>query len=64
MPYIKSSNPSSSLTFCEAQDGKGPCDRKASHIKSAIKRCVNEGNDVLDASQMKKVIKIKIKLVE
>ena len=41
--------------FCEAQDGKGPCDRKASHIKSSIKRYINEGNDVLDASQMKKV---------
>ncbi|XP_052676632.1 uncharacterized protein LOC128158002 [Crassostrea angulata] len=49
-PIIKSYN------FCEAQDGKGPCDRKASHIKSAIKRYVNEGNDVLDASQMKKAI--------
>nr|XP_022311408.1 uncharacterized protein LOC111116711 [Crassostrea virginica] len=42
--------------FCEAQDGKGPCDRKASHIKSSIKRYINEGNDVLDASQKKKVI--------
>ncbi|XP_078336937.1 uncharacterized protein LOC111134867 [Crassostrea virginica] len=42
--------------FCEAQDGKAPCDRKASHIKSSIKRCINEGNDVLDASQMKKAI--------
>ncbi|KAK3106377.1 hypothetical protein FSP39_018797 [Pinctada imbricata] len=42
--------------FCEAQDGKGPCDRKASHIKSAIKRFVNEGNNVLDASDMKKAI--------
>lgn len=41
--------------FCEAQDGKGPCDRKASHIKSSIKRFINEGNNVLDAAQMKKV---------
>ncbi|XP_061170628.1 uncharacterized protein LOC133180030 [Saccostrea echinata] len=49
-PLIKTYN------FCEAQDGKGPCDRKASHIKSAIKRYINEGNDVLDASQMKKAI--------
>ena len=44
-----------SYDFCEAQDGKGPCDRKASHIKSAIKRHVNEGNDVTTAHQMKKV---------
>lgn len=49
-PLIKTYN------FCEAQDGKGPCDRKASHVKSAIKRFINEGNDVLNASQMKKVI--------
>ncbi|CAC5413967.1 unnamed protein product [Mytilus coruscus] len=41
------------LQFCEAQDGKGPCDRKASHIKSAIKRHVNEGNNVTTAHQMK-----------
>ena len=41
--------------FCEAQNGKGPCDRKASHIKAAIKRYVNQGNDVTDALQMKVV---------
>ena len=42
-------------SFSEAQDGKGSCDRKASHIKSCIKRYVNEGNDVLSAEQMKQV---------
>lgn len=41
--------------FCEAQDGKGPCDRKTSHIKSTIKRYMNEGNDVTNAHQMKQV---------
>ncbi|XP_076090309.1 uncharacterized protein LOC143062528 [Mytilus galloprovincialis] len=45
-----------SYNFCEAQDGKGACDRKASHIKSAIKRYVNEGNNVTTAHQMKLAI--------
>ncbi|XP_052098576.1 uncharacterized protein LOC127733267 [Mytilus californianus] len=45
--------------FCEAQDGKGPCDRRASHLKSIIKRYVNEGNDVVTAEQMKKAIDLK-----
>ncbi|CAC5355083.1 unnamed protein product [Mytilus coruscus] len=45
-----------SYDFCEAQDGKGPCDRKSSHIKSEIKRYVNEGHDVLDAKGMKQAI--------
>ncbi|CAC5418193.1 unnamed protein product [Mytilus coruscus] len=43
--------------FCEAQDGKGPCDRRASHLKSIIKRYVNEGNDRVTAEQMKKSFK-------
>lgn len=45
----------SSYNFSEAQDGKGACDRKASHIKAEIKRYVNEGHNVLDANDMKKV---------
>lgn len=44
-----------SYNFCEAQDGKGPCDRKSSHIKAAIKRYVNEGNNVVSGQQMKQV---------
>lgn len=47
-----------SYDFCESQDGKGPCDRKSSHIKSSIKRYINEGNDVLSAKQMKQVFKV------
>ncbi|CAC5360101.1 unnamed protein product [Mytilus coruscus] len=39
----------------KAQDGKGACDRKASHMKAEIKRYVNEGLNVLDANDMKKV---------
>lgn len=45
-----------SYDFCEAQDGKGPCDRKSSHIKSEIKRYVNEGHAVIDAKGMKQVL--------
>ncbi|VDI16834.1 Hypothetical predicted protein [Mytilus galloprovincialis] len=48
-----------SYDFCESQDGKGPCDRKSSHIKSSIKRYINEGNDVLSAKQMKQAIDFK-----
>ncbi|XP_062620289.1 uncharacterized protein LOC134281866 [Saccostrea cucullata] len=45
-----------SYNFCEAQNGKGPCDRRASHIKSIIKRHVNEGNDVTTAQHMKQAV--------
>ncbi|CAC5394871.1 unnamed protein product [Mytilus coruscus] len=38
---------------------KRPCDRRASHLKSIIKRYVNEGNDVVTAEQMKKAIDLK-----
>ncbi|VDI15626.1 Hypothetical predicted protein [Mytilus galloprovincialis] len=45
-----------SYNFSEAQDGKGPCDRRASHIKSVIKRYINEGHDVTSAEEMKVAI--------
>ena len=41
--------------FCEAQSGKGACDRTAATIKSGIRRYVNQGNDVMTAEQMKTV---------
>ncbi|XP_061173638.1 uncharacterized protein LOC133182809 [Saccostrea echinata] len=41
------------FNFCEAQDGKGSCDRRASHIKGCIKRYINEGHDVTNATEMK-----------
>ena len=44
-----------SYDFCEAQDGKGACDRTAATIKSAVRRYVNQGNDVMTASQLKQV---------
>lgn len=44
-----------SFNFCEAQAGKGVCDRKASHLKCSIKRYINEGHDVTCATDMKRV---------
>ena len=44
-----------SMNFCEAQDGKGACDRTAATLKSGIRRYVNQGYDVVSAVQMKKV---------
>ncbi|CAG2256291.1 unnamed protein product [Mytilus edulis] len=58
------SNSIVSYNFCEAQNGKGPCDRRASHVKSIIRRYINEGHDVTTAQQMKerkeKDIKVKV----
>ena len=44
-----------SYDFCEAQNGKGPYDRTAATIKSAIRRYVNQGHDVVTAYAMKEV---------
>ena len=32
--------------FSDPQGGKGACDRKAAHIKSHVRRFVDEGNSV------------------
>ncbi|CAC5360406.1 unnamed protein product [Mytilus coruscus] len=45
-----------SYDFCEAQSGKGACDRTAATLKSSIMRYINQGNDVLTATQMKEAI--------
>ncbi|XP_063443690.1 uncharacterized protein LOC134724531 [Mytilus trossulus] len=45
-----------SYDFCESQNGKGPCDRTGATLKSAIRRFINQGNDVLTAFAMKKGI--------
>ncbi|CAC5406365.1 unnamed protein product [Mytilus coruscus] len=47
--------------FSEAQDGKGPCDRRASHIKAYVRRYINEGHDVTFAEEMKQAIEVKQK---
>ncbi|XP_061190254.1 uncharacterized protein LOC133198128 [Saccostrea echinata] len=58
-----------SYNFSEAQNGKGPCDRRAAHIKGVIRRYINEGHDVTTATQMKLAIdreekeELKVKVV-
>ncbi|CAC5377276.1 unnamed protein product [Mytilus coruscus] len=49
--------------FCEAQNGKGPCDRTAATVKSAIRRHINQGNDVVTANHMKEAIEKSMKNV-
>ncbi|CAC5422533.1 unnamed protein product [Mytilus coruscus] len=53
-----------SYDFCESQNGKGPCDRTGATLKSAIRRYINQGNDVLNASSMKKGIETMMKSVK
>lgn len=48
------------MDFCYQQGGKSICDRKAAHIKWYIKRFVNEGNNVLNASDFKAAIENKM----
>jgi hypothetical protein len=55
MALLHSYGKVSSYNFCEAQNGKGPCDRTGAALKSAIRRFVNQGNDVLTAHAMKEV---------
>jgi hypothetical protein len=55
LAYLFHSGIVKSYNFCESQNGKGPCDRTAATIKSAIRRYVNQGHDVLTASSMKQV---------
>ncbi|CAG2210915.1 unnamed protein product [Mytilus edulis] len=53
-----------SYDFCESQNGKGPCDRTGATLKSAIRRFINQGNDVLTAFAMKKGIETTMKKVK
>lgn len=55
MALLKSHGLVRSFNFCEAQNGKGPCDRTGATLKSAIRRFVNQGHDVLTAHSMKEV---------
>lgn len=56
MALLKSHGLVRSFNFCEAQNGKGPCDRTGATLKSAIRRFVNQGHDVLTAHSMKEAI--------
>ncbi|CAG2234045.1 unnamed protein product [Mytilus edulis] len=66
---LKTKYPNARIGICSILPRRGPCDGKASHIKSSIKRYVNEGNDVITAQQMKQAIdqnqqgKYKVKVV-
>jgi len=42
--------------FSDPQGGKGVCDRKAATIEGDVGRYVNEGNDVINALQLKTAI--------
>ena len=44
------------MDFSDLQGGKGPCDRKATHVKRHINVYLNEGNDIQRAQQMKVAI--------
>ncbi|CAC5392141.1 unnamed protein product [Mytilus coruscus] len=51
------------LQLLRAQNGKGPCDRTAATVKSAIRRHINQGNDVVTANHMKEAIEKSMKNV-
>ncbi|VDI31910.1 Hypothetical predicted protein [Mytilus galloprovincialis] len=55
MNALHQSGKIATFDFCEAQDGKGSCDRTAATVKCAVKRYINQGNDVLNTVQLKKV---------
>ncbi len=44
------------MDFSDPQGGKGPCDRKAATIKNHMRSYLNSGNDISNASQMKRAI--------
>jgi hypothetical protein len=44
------------MDFSNPQGGKGPCDRKAATIKNHMRSYLNSGNDITNASQMKRGI--------
>ena len=41
------------VDFSDPQGGKGPCDRKAATVKAHVRRYINEGHDVLNATDLK-----------
>ena len=44
------------MDFADLQGGKGPCNRKAATIKSHMKICHDEGNNIESASNIKVAI--------
>ena len=47
----------SKMDFADSEGGKSICDRRAAHIKSYVRRYVNEGNDVRTAVEFKDAIR-------
>ncbi|CAC5355562.1 unnamed protein product [Mytilus coruscus] len=47
------------LDFGDPQGGKSICDRRAAHIKSAVRKYVNEGHDVRSADEFLHAVKTK-----
>ncbi|CAG2208036.1 unnamed protein product [Mytilus edulis] len=46
------------MDFADPQGGKSICDRRAAHIKSAIRKYVNEGHGVCTTADFKKALQI------
>ena len=44
------------VDFSDPQGGKGPCDRKATAIKTRVRQYINEGHDVLTAHDFKEAM--------
>ena len=44
------------VDFSDPQGGKGPCDRKAATIKCHVRRYINDGHDVVNATQLRDAI--------
>ncbi|CAC5395973.1 unnamed protein product [Mytilus coruscus] len=56
MPFLSSIVHCKRMDFADPQGGKSICDRKAAHVKSYIRRYVNEGNDVCTAVDFKNAL--------
>ncbi|XP_071138826.1 uncharacterized protein [Mytilus edulis] len=56
MPFLSSIVQCKRMDFADPQGGNSICDRKAAHVKSYIRRYVNEGNDVCTAVDFKNAL--------
>ncbi|VDI05699.1 Hypothetical predicted protein [Mytilus galloprovincialis] len=56
MPFLSSIVQCKKMDFADPQGGKSICDRKAAHVKSYIRKYVNEGNDVCTAVDFKNAL--------
>lgn len=56
VPFLSSIYQCKRMDFADPQGGKSICDRKHAHVKSYIRRYVNEGNDVSTAVDFKNAL--------